>query len=129
MKHLVIALIGLSLVTACQPVKRVAEAVGGPEVKSGFVPNLPDVPLPENFVIDESTSTFFDSAEGRIAEVNAQGISSVSEVNGFYDSSMPALGWTRIGNLAYKKEGELLVITPEQGNNLTNLKFSLRPSL
>ncbi len=131
MKKISLILIALLLVTSlngCLVVKRVKESIAEPST-GGFVPNLPDVPLPKHFVVDADTSTFFDSAEGRIAEINAQGFGEVEDVEAFYGDTMAQFGWQKITNNAYKKEGELLMIGVEKGKTLTSIKFQLRPSL
>jgi len=38
-------------------------------------------------------------------------------------------GWTRMDKLAYKKEGELLVMSVTKGASLTTIKYQLRPAL
>jgi hypothetical protein len=94
-----------------------------------FVPNMPDVPLPKFFLPDSTTSSFFDSAEGRIAEVNAEGFLEPSVVDNFYSSNMGKYGWTKIDNRAYKKGNNLLLITITKGINLTYVNYQLRPLL
>lgn len=123
-----LSIILITSLTSCLALKRVVEAVGQPS-NAGFVPNLPDVPMPQNFVADSDTSSFFDSAEGRIAEINASGFQEIADVYSFYEDIMPQFGWQQLDRGIYKKEGEMLVITAEKGKTLTNLKFQLRPSL
>lgn len=122
------SLVLISSLTSCLALKRVVESVNEPS-NAGFVPNLPDVPMPQNFVSDADTSSFFDSAEGRIAEINASGFQEIAEVYAFYEDIMPQFGWKQLDRGIYKKDGEMLVITAEKGKQLTNLKFQLRPSL
>lgn len=114
--------------TSCLAVKRVEESLTERE-DAGFVPNLPDVPMPAHFVADADTSSFFDSAEGRIAEVSAEGFGTESEISDFYRDTMPQFGWMRVDKLAYKKQGELLVIAVEKGKTLSTIKYQLRPSI
>ncbi len=122
-----VSLLIISNLTACMAVKRVGEAINAPST-GGFVPNLPDVPLPRNFVVDADTSTFFDSPEGRIAEINAQGFSEADDIEDFYTDNMDEFGWQKISSTAYRKEGELLMINIEKSKTLTNIKYQLRPS-
>lgn len=95
---------------------------------SGFVPSIPDVPLPEAFEVDPTTGSFFDSAEGRISEMYAAGFKSPEEVKDFYEEVMPQFGWKKIDQLTYQKEGEILTIEPEKGKYLTTIKYNLRPN-
>jgi len=127
-KNIVAITLCLTVVTSCLAVKRVGESISEPST-GGFVPNLPDVALPKHFVVDNDTSTFFDSAEGRIAEVNAQGFGEVDDVEDFYDDTMPQFGWKKLGKNVYRKEGELLTITATKGPSLTSIKYMLKPSL
>ncbi len=127
-KNLVIILSSVMLLTSCLAVKRVEESLTE-RADAGFVPNLPDVPMPAHFIADANTSSFFDSAEGRIAEVNAEGFGDEDEIADFYKGTLPQFGWVQADKLAYKKQGELLVITVEKGKALTNIKYQLRPSL
>jgi hypothetical protein len=131
MKNILNIILCLTLVTSltsCLAFKRAVEAINEPS-NAGFVPNLPDVPMPQNFVADSDTSSFFDSAEGRIAEINASGFQEVAEVYEFYEDIMPQFGWQKMDRGVYKKNGEMLVITAEKGRKLTNLKFQLRPTV
>lgn len=130
-RNLITLLVSVALVTgltSCLAVKRVEEALTERK-DAGFVPNLPDVPMPAHFVADAETSSFFDSAEGRIAEVNAEGFGSEEEIVNFYKDTLPQFGWVRVDRLAYKKQGELLVMTVEKGRTLNAIKYQLRPSI
>jgi hypothetical protein len=124
---ILIAVLFITSLNSCLAVKRIKEAVTTPST-GGFVPNLPDVPLPRNFIVDGETSTFFDSPEGRIAEINAQGFATQSEVEDFYTDNMKQFGWQKINNAAYRKENELLLINIEKTKSLTNIKYQLRPA-
>ena len=94
---------------------------------TAFIPSLPDVPLPEHFEIDTTTSTFFDSVDGRIVEINAMGFENVEYIAGFYRTLMPQFGWQEVDPLVFAKEGEVLIITPQEGNYMNTIKFRLRP--
>ena len=125
---LVVAIIVSSAaLTACETVEKFRP--GFAKSSGDFVPGLPDVPLPKNFIVDTEKSSFFDSPEGRIAEVKAEGFLTPDEVTEFYAESMPQFGWTKIGTTAFKKEGELILITPTKTGTITDLKYQLRPSL
>jgi hypothetical protein len=131
MKKLTTILLAALLVTSlnsCLAVKRVKEAINEPST-GGFVPNMPDVPLPKHFIVDADTSTFFDSAEGRIAEINAEGFGEKDDIVSFYDDNMKQFGWKKINDNTYRKEGEMLIFTIEKGKSLTNIKYQLRPAI
>lgn len=99
-----------------------------PEI-SNFVPSIPDVPLPEGFEVDPVVGSFFDSADGRIAETYAAGFDEPKAVAEFYTKVMPQLGWQDLGNLSYQKEGEILTVEAEKGDVLTTVKYNLKPSM
>ncbi len=127
MKKNLFVMICALLLVSCAATQTVKNRVLGSN--SGFVPNLPDVPMPKNFVIDANTSTFFDSAEGRIAEINAEGFGEVSEIQSFYAGTMPQFGWTQLSPTTFKKQGELLVVDVSKAKTVTSVKYQLRPSL
>ncbi len=94
-----------------------------------FVPSVPDVPLPKDFEVDPTTGSFFDSAEGRIVDTYAAGVSEPKEVEEFYRDVMPQFGWKEVSKLNFEKDGEKLIIEPEKGEYLTIVKYQLRPIL
>ena len=104
-------------------------ANGGSSSNKSFVPSLPDVPLPKDFEVDPTTGSFFDSAEGRIAEMYAAGFKKPDEVVSYYNKTLPQFGWENIDNSSFSKDGEVLTITPEKGQYLTTVKYQLRPSI
>jgi len=116
-----------SSLLSCNLANKVKNSIS-PEIQADFVPNLPDVPLMKGFTVDETSSSFFDSAEGRIVEVSANGTAKGNEISSFYDRTMPQFGWVKTGKLAYKKEGESLLITPIASGQSTTLKFQLKPA-
>ncbi len=91
------------------------------------MPSLPDVPLPEGFQADPGTGSFFDSAEGRIVEMYATGFEEPEELDDFYSSVMPSLGWKEIGETTFVKDNEVLIVTPEKKGYTTSVKYQLRP--
>ena len=96
---------------------------------SSFIPSIPDVPLPEDFEVDPTTGSFFDSADGRIAEMYAAGFKKPEEINEFYKDVLPQFGWKQVSALTFEKDGERLMIEPEKGQYLTTVKYQLRPNL
>lgn len=101
----------------------------GAEQMSNFVPSMPDVPLPEGFEVDTTTGSFFDSPEGRIAEIYAAGLDSPKKIGTFYEKIMPQFGWKKTAELTYRKEGETIKIEPEKGQFLTIVKYELGPNI
>jgi hypothetical protein len=93
-----------------------------------FVPALPEVPLPETYEVDPTAGSFFDTAEGRIAETYAAGIEDLNEVVRFYKTVMPQLGWQEIEELVFYKEGEILILTPEEEEYINTIRYQLKPA-
>jgi len=92
-----------------------------------FVPSLPDVPLPPGFEVDPTTGSFFDSAEGRIAEIYAAGVDKPKDVLDYYDKTLTKFGWVKESEMVFAKEGETLIITPEEGQYVNTIKYQLKP--
>ncbi len=125
-KKLIAIVIATSLLTSCMLAHRITETVKEP-FYAGHLPNIPEVPIPRHFVVDNTTLSSFDSQEGRIAEARAQGFASVDDVKDFYDDVLSSKGWSKIGEGTYAKNGELLTITVAHGNTLTEIRYKLRP--
>ncbi len=52
----------------------------------------------------------FDTPGGRIIEAFAVGQVKTTEVSSFYQATLAQLGWRRIGELIFEREGEMLTI-------------------
>jgi len=97
-----------------------------------YVPGISDLPVPLNFHLKNDTSSVFYNESGRIVEAVFQGQAQGQEIKEFYDLTLNALGWEKIGVLKYVREKELLeiktkTIEDDQFNNL-EIIFSLKPN-
>ncbi|MBL6785567.1 MAG: hypothetical protein ISQ32_04620 [Rickettsiales bacterium] len=97
-----------------------------------YVPGISDLPVPLNFHLKNDTSSVFYNDSGRIVEAVFQGQAKSYEIKDFYDVTLNALGWEKIGHLKYVREKELLEISTktiddDQFNNL-EIVFSLKPN-
>ena len=97
-----------------------------------YVPGISDLPVPLNFHLKNDTSSVFYNDSGRIVEAIFQGRARGDEITEFYNVTLKALGWERVGMLEYVREREFLEITTkaiddDQFNNL-EVHFSLKPN-
>ena len=85
-----------------------AENAHGQEA-AGFISTIEDLPLMPG-LIEEGGGMVFDSARGRIVEVFATGWVSEGVVRGFYDETLPQLGWHPDGPGVFRREREILKV-------------------
>lgn len=93
----------------------------------GYVAGLEDVPLMAGLTPTGGNDVAFDSPEGRIVIVNTQGALERPAVVAFYAASLSELGWDRIGDTAFRREGELLRLEFGQRGAQLTVRFALSP--
>ena len=95
-----------------------------------FFAMLPDIPLmPGMDELDES-AVVFDKPEGRIVESAAAGAALPgASVAGFYESTLPQLGWQPARPGVFVRQGEQLLFTVEEKTDYTMIRFMVRPRL
>jgi hypothetical protein len=84
-----------------------------------FISVLGDVPLMSGLLIVEESLLSFDKPNGRFLEILAvakPGLE-VSDIEAFYASSLPALGWTQKLFGTFVRQDELLTINLDHGAN------------
>lgn len=96
---------------------------------AGYVPGIEDVPLMAGLAPVGGADTNFDSPQGRIVIAHAAGALDRAAVLAFYAQSLTALGWDRIGDAAFRREGELLRLEtlPGAGAGSLTVRFTLSP--
>jgi hypothetical protein len=96
---------------------------------SAFVPGIEDLPLMPGLKPVEPASTYFDSPAGRIVIAYAGMAAAPLDrpaILSFYAQALPQLGWTRLGDADYRRDGESLRI--EVGDARPPLvRFTLSP--
>ena len=92
-----------------------------------FVPGTEDVPLMRGLAPVAGSSVVFDKPEGRIVEVQASGKLTRAAVRGFYEASLPRLGWTAAGADAWRREGEVLRLDYREDRGILTVGFTLSP--
>jgi len=105
----------------------VAAPAGAASVPVAYVAGLEDVPLMDGLAPSGGNDVSFDSPEGRIVIVNTQGALDRQSVMAFYAASLAELGWDRIGDSAFRREGELLRLVFGQRGALLTVRFALSP--
>ena len=95
--------------------------------RAAYVAGLEDVPLMAGLIPTHVDDVAFDSPRGRIVIVNTEGALERQSVLAFYTASMSALGWDRIGDSMFRREGELLRLELTQKGALLAVRFSLSP--
>jgi len=95
--------------------------------RAAYVAGLEDVPLMAGLVPTRANDVAFDSPLGRIVIVNTEGAVERRSVLEFYAASLDALGWDRIGDSAFRREGELLRLEFGQHARLLTVRFTLSP--
>jgi|SRR5688572_25134937 hypothetical protein len=92
----------------------------------GFVEGFEDLPLAPGLANVPEAGTGFDKPTGRIVVAYASGKTSRGEVEKFYSTTLPQLGWTRQGG-AYLREGERLTIEILGAQGGVTVRYTLAP--
>jgi hypothetical protein len=95
-----------------------------------FVTGMGDVPAMPGLRAAENGALVFDKPGGRIVESVMQGAVERKAVLGFYAQTMPQLGWKRVTDTRYERDGEELRLEfPGAANKAgkTTVQFVLKP--
>ena len=94
-----------------------------------FFSVIEDLPVMPQLVEDADAAISFDSSTGRVAEVQANGLTSKDTVYVYYKESLPQLGWQPQANGSYRRENELLAVEVKVGlGGTVKVLFRLRPA-
>ncbi|MHA1600131.1 MAG: hypothetical protein ACTSW2_04835 [Alphaproteobacteria bacterium] len=93
-----------------------------------FVAGVEDLPLMPGLAEVRDAGVVFDKPGGRIVEAYAEGSVGRSEVIGFYQQTLPQLGWRALGDTTYQREGERLEIVILGGDGDLVVRFTLQPN-
>ena len=75
-----------------------------------FVPGINGLPLMAGLVLMPDSHVVFDTLDGRIIEVLADGRIHRHDILTFYKDTLPQLGWKSNSKNEYERDGELLKI-------------------
>lgn len=92
-----------------------------------FVAGTEDVPLMPGLTSVAGSDLVFDKPEGRIVEAQASGAVSRVKVRAFYASSLPQLGWERIGRDRWRRDSERLKLDFDGKDGHLTVSFTLSP--
>ena len=85
-----------------------------------------DVPLLDDFVIDENESFSFDTPEGQILTLAGRTKTTVEKVRSFYVDSLTALGWQqKTPTIYHRDQDELILKMSPDGKRGTRLQLQL----
>lgn len=101
---------------------------GTAHAADAFFDVLEDLPMMEGLAENQAASVTFETANGRIVEVEASGAVEAAAVRAFYAEILPQLGWQRVGEDLYSRDQERLQLTvSDAGNGRVIAAFSLSP--
>ena len=115
-----------------------APALGAAAEPARFVTGMGDVPVMPGLSAAENGALVFDKPGGRIVESVMRGRVGRKAVLAFYAQTMPQLGWKRVGDTRFEREGEQLRLefpggpaaaggTPPAQAGQTTVRFVLIP--
>lgn len=93
---------------------------------SRFTSTIDDLPLMAG-IVEVGEGVEFSTPNGRIAEVDAEGAVTRSDVLAFYAATLPQLGWTAADESHFVREDETLELTFEQVGDILRVQFTLAP--
>lgn len=93
-----------------------------------FVAGFEDLPLMPGLSQMTGTSVLFDTPQGRIVQASAVGDVSRLELLQFYVETLPQLGWTRVGEEEFRREGEQLRFEFKVVPNGLEVRFLVEPA-
>ena len=95
----------------------------------GFLDCIEDIPLMNELVEKKDSCFYFDSNEGRVANVEVEGNLDKNDILDFYRNILPQLGW-KINDdrsyeniLKFRRENELLNIMIHENNQKSLVTF------
>ena len=105
---------------------------GKPVAAGGFLSVVEDLPLMDGLAEVEGSAMIFSTLQGRIVEVSATSISGNrigrENVLGFYEHTLPQLGWAPAEALNWIRENEKLSLTVTVDVDKLIVQFSLTPN-
>src|SRR5258708_37731262 len=92
-----------------------------------FVEGVEDLPLMAGLAAVPEAGLSFDAPEGRIVVAYAQGEVKAEAVLAFYASTLPQLGWRRLGARRFEREAERLSLEITSEARRLTVRFTLAP--
>lgn len=93
-----------------------------------FFTDLEELPIMSGLAENQAAAVTFETANGRIIEVEASGAVSAAKVTEFYSETLPQLGWEKVGDGAFQRDQEQLTLKiTDVGAGRVLVAFSLSP--
>ena len=90
-----------------------------------FLNSIDDIPLP-NGMVEAAEPVVFETPFGRVIKTVAIGQVETTDVEAFYLSALPALGWRHLGeDLIFSRRNEQLQITLKTSDDKLRVAFRL----
>lgn len=105
-----------------------AGPVGPALAESAYLADIDDLPLAPGLIEDPNARVSFDKPAGRIVEAAAAGDTTSQDVRGFYNQTLPGLGWVPRGPALWQRNGESLAIRIAPDGPPVVVRFSIAPT-
>ncbi|WP_162906734.1 hypothetical protein [Algihabitans albus] len=106
-------------------------ATVGAAQETRYFEALPDLPVMPGLTESEAAGIAFDKPGGRIVTLYATGEAAPEAILGFYQETLPALGWRAVERQAWLREGERLTLEANRDARVrggeTVARFTLAP--
>ena len=96
-------------------------------VAEDFVYGLDDVPVFKEMRYIENSNVLFDKIDGRFVSSEMIGNYSIEDIEEFYISVLPNLGWEEVNVNLFQRGDEYLEIKLESIKSASKIKFSIYP--
>ncbi|MCW8914312.1 MAG: hypothetical protein OQK24_00500 [Magnetovibrio sp.] len=91
-----------------------------------FFSAIDDLPMMDSMT-EVGEGMAFSTSAGRIADALASTKDGRKAILAFYSATLPQLGWSKTAQATFTREGEMLTLTFEVVDSLTQVQFSLKP--
>lgn len=93
-----------------------------------FFTDLEELPIMSGLAENQAAAVTFETASGRIIEVEASGAVQAGSVLKFYGETLPQLGWARVADGVFERDQERLTLKiSDTGTDRVLVAFSLSP--
>ena len=96
-------------------------------VAEDFVYGLDDIPVFKEMRYIENSNVLFDKIDGRFVSSEMIGDYSIEDIEEFYISVLPNLGWEEVNVNLFQRGDEYLEIKLESIKSASKIKFSIYP--
>jgi len=94
---------------------------------SEFVYGLEEIPVYREMEYVDESNVLFDKINGRYVSSEIIGNYNVEEIESYYSSILPNLGWLRVNENLFERGREHLEISVFEEGSMSKVKFSIFP--